>query len=423
MMPFAMPVKQKPQLHRDWIDPFAITIVERLQKKGFKSYLVGGCVRDLLAGIKPKDFDLVTDATPEKIKENIDRAFIIGKRFRLVLVKRGSEQFEVATFRKDPPREESLNEDGLQISDNVFGSEEEDAKRRDFTINSLFYDPIKDEVTDYCEGLPDIDNRIIRVIGDPRTRLTEDPIRILRALRLAHKLEFSIEPSLREAMVEKAELITSSVLPRRREEMLKILRLNDPVLTLHEAHDLGILKHAFPLLDSVYDNIESVDEFDSYISRMPEDADALIPETVFLFGILILAFVRATIQKDPLTTEPSLSEHKRLNEFLKFELGAFNNEIGMILRAFELHPELQDVDSFKKRGHRRKAGLLRNEALPLALLFAEMDHSLPASTLQYWKNELDVIRHELDAQRENDRPVRRGRRRHRRPRTLSSKSV
>ncbi len=423
MMPIAMPVKQKPQLHRDWIDPFAITIVERLQKKGFKSYLVGGCVRDLLAGIKPKDFDLVTDATPEKIKENIDRAFIIGKRFRLVLVKRGAEQFEVATFRKDPPREESLNEDGLQISDNVFGSEEEDAKRRDFTINSLFYDPIKDEVTDYCEGLPDIDNRIIRVIGEPRTRLTEDPIRILRALRLAHKLEFSIEPSLREAMVEKAELITSSVLPRRREEMLKILRLNDPVLTLHEAHDLGILKHAFPLLDSVYDNIESVDEFDSYISRMPEDADALIPETVFLFGILILAFVRATIQKDPLTTEPSLSEHKRLNEFLKFELGAFNNEIGMILRAFELHPELQDVDSFKKRGHRRKAGLLRNEALPLALLFAEMDHSLPASTLQYWKNELDLIRHELDAQRESERPVRRGRRRHRRPRTLSSKSV
>jgi poly(A) polymerase len=376
-----------------------------------------------LAGIKPKDYDLVTNATPEAIKSNIDRAFIIGKRFRLVLVKRGAEQYEVATFRKDPPPEESLNEDGQQVSDNVFGSEEEDARRRDFTINSMFYDPIKDEVTDYCGGLQDIDRRMIRVIGDPKTRLTEDPIRILRALRLAHKLEFSIEASLREAMVAKAELITASVLPRRREEMLKILRLNDPVVTLHEAHDLGILKHAFPLLDTVYSEIESIDEFDSYISRMPEDADPLIPETAFLFGVLILAFVRSTIQRDPLDTQIQLNEHKRLNEFLKHELGAFNHEISMVLRAFEIQSELQDISGFKKRGHRRKAGLLKNDALPLALLFAEMDHSLPPNGMQFWKEELDRIRPELEQQREGDRPVRRVRRRFRRPRTLGTKSV
>lgn len=419
-MPIAMLVKQKPRLHRDWIDPFAISIVERLQKKGFTSYLVGGCVRDLLAGIKPKDFDIVTNATPEQIKSNIDRAFIIGKRFRLVLVKRGAEQFEVATFRSDPPPEDSLNEDGQQVSDNVFGSEEEDASRRDFTINSMFYDPLKDEVIDYCEGLKDIDQRMIRIIGDAGTRLTEDPIRILRALRLAHKLEFSIEPALREAMSEKAELITASVLPRRREEMLKILRLNDPLMTLHEAHDLGILKHAFPSLDTVYDNQSSLDEFEMYLLRFPEEADPLIPETTFLFGMLLLAFIRSVIESDPLKSGESLAQNRHVNEFLKNELGAFNHETGMILKAFELQAELYDVETFKKRGHRRRAGFVKNDAFPLALLFAEMDHSLAASDIQFWKDELDRNRPEIESQRQEDRPQRRPRRRHRRPRAISA---
>lgn len=418
MMLKAMSVKQKPRLHRDWIDPFAISIVERLQRKGFIAYLVGGCVRDLLAGIKPKDFDLVTNATPEQIKDQIDRAYIIGKRFRLVLVKRGAEQFEVATFRRDPPPEDSLNEDGQQVSDNVFGSPEEDARRRDFTINSMFYDPIKDEVIDHCEGLRDIEDRTLRIIGDPMVRLTEDPIRILRALRLAHKLEFSIEPKLREAMMAKAELITASVLPRRREEMLKILRLNDPLMTLHEAHDLGILKHAFPTLDQVFLNSDESDEFDSYMLRFPEEADPLIPDTVFLFGQLILAYVRARIERDPHATRDWASEN-RLIEFMKSELGIFNQELTLIIKAFELQSELREVDSFKKRGHRRKVGFFKNESVPLAILFAELDHALSAQDLQFWKDELDRVRPEIEAQREADRPQRRPRRRHRRPRAFA----
>src|SRR6185312_17380462 len=134
-----MNVTQKPRLHQDWIDPHAIGIVRALQKKGFKTYLVGGCVRHLLLGIHPKDFDIATDADPDEVRATIHRPYIIGKRFRLVLVRRDDVQFEVATFRRETREDERDQE--LPASDNAFGTVEEDARRRDFTINGLFYDP------------------------------------------------------------------------------------------------------------------------------------------------------------------------------------------------------------------------------------------------------------------------------------------
>lgn len=404
-----MQSRQKPNLTRDWIDPFAVSIVQRLQKKGYESYLVGGCVRDLLAGQRPKDYDIVTMARPEQVKEAIDRAYIIGRRFRLVLVKRGNDQFEVATFRKEPTPEDSLNEEGLQVSDNEFGTPEEDARRRDFTVNSFFYDPVKDELQDYCDGMKDIEDRIIRVIGDPQTRLTEDPIRILRALRLAHKLDFSIEPSLRQAMMEKAPLLTMTALPRRREEMLKILKLQDPCVTLHESHDLGILQHAFPGLDHLYIHKNGTDDFDAYLSQIKDEPPTGVNEPTYLFGILILAYVRATMHADPhQPIKVSEEDEKRLSEFMKKELGIFNLEESIILHALELQPELTQIEDYKRRGHRRKQGFLRNEAMPLALVFAEVDHVLSPSDLQFWKNEYATIANEIA---EESRGPRRRRRR------------
>ncbi len=403
-----MQSRQKPNLTRDWIDPFAVNIVQRLQRKGYETYLVGGCVRDLLAGQRPKDYDIVTMARPEQVRDEIDRAYIIGKRFRLVLVKRGQDQFEVATFRREPSPENDLNEDGLQISDNVFGTPEEDARRRDFTVNSFFYDPVKDELIDYCEGMKDIEDRVIRVIGDPKTRLTEDPIRILRALRLAHKLDFSIEPSLRQAMMEKAPLLTMSALPRRREEMLKILKLQDPSVTLHECHDLGILQHAFPGLDHLYTQKSGIDDFDAYLSRIKSEVPAGIGEPVYLFGIFLLAYVRATIHADPhQPIQISEADESRLAEFMKKELGIFNLEESIILRALELQPELTQVEDYKKRGARRKRGFLLNESMPLALLFAEVDHVISPSDLHFWKMEYATVAHELVT---DERPRRRRRR-------------
>src|SRR5690606_1012404 len=130
----------------------------------------------------------------EEVRRTIFKSFVIGKRSRLVLVRRDDQQFEVATFRREVREEEATDE--MPAGDNVFGSPEEDAKRRDFTINALFYDPVKDQLIDYAEGIPDLQNHVLRMIGDPTTRLLEDPIRILRALRFAHKLGFSIERNL-----------------------------------------------------------------------------------------------------------------------------------------------------------------------------------------------------------------------------------
>ena len=174
-----MEIKQKPTLHASWIDPDAKEIVRLLQREGFTTYLVGGCVRDLLVGIHPKDFDIATSAEPNQIKRKIRGAYVIGRRFRLVLVKRGLQQYEVATFRRSMSEEDiealaaTTEEDPEQTpspavsGDNYFGTPEQDALRRDFTINALFYDPVKNELIDYANGLADIERRLLRMNVDP----------------------------------------------------------------------------------------------------------------------------------------------------------------------------------------------------------------------------------------------------------------
>ncbi|MEY4617528.1 MAG: poly(A) polymerase, partial [Pseudomonadota bacterium] len=226
---------QKPTLHANWIEPEARAVVDRLQKAGFQTYLVGGCVRDLLAGIHPKDYDIATSAHPEQVRKIIRGSYIIGKRFQLVLVKRGIHQFEVATFRRNALPEE-IEASERSFADNFFGTPQEDAQRRDFTINGLFYDPIRDELIDYVGGRQDIESGLIRMIGDPDYRLKEDPIRILRAIRLSHKLRFSIEETLRSAIEKNSQELVRSILPRKREEYFKLLRLSDPSLVFQELY-------------------------------------------------------------------------------------------------------------------------------------------------------------------------------------------
>ena len=182
-------IKQKPHLHASWIDPDAVEIVERLQKAGFTTYLVGGCVRDLLVGIHPKDYDIATNALPNEVKRKVWGSYVIGRRFRLVLVKRGEQQFEVATFRRGSKPEDFTEGEDQPVGDNFFGTPEEDALRRDFTINALFYDPIKNELIDYAKAMADIEATTLRMIGDPKTRIIEDPIRSLRAVLFFKQLQ------------------------------------------------------------------------------------------------------------------------------------------------------------------------------------------------------------------------------------------
>ncbi|MBX3041845.1 MAG: CCA tRNA nucleotidyltransferase [Bdellovibrionaceae bacterium] len=373
-------------LHEDWIDPSARRIVHILQTAGYESFLVGGCVRDLLAGIHPKDFDIATNALPNEVKRKVPGSYVIGKRFRLVLVKRGEQQFEVATFRRNITAEESANEDNPVVGDNYFGTVEEDALRRDFTINALFYDPINNSLIDYVEGKKDISCRTIRMIGDPKERFIEDPIRILRALRLSHKLNFSLEPSLRRAMTETAAELLKSALPRRREEYLKILRLKEPGRAWAELFDLGILHQTVPALDELYSNPDESLLFENLLLEIPRIGIDL-GSPLELFAGFLYAFMKA---RDPeAANEPSTIESSpRWNAFMKDELGMFKVEMAVFVKCLELIPALSRISSYEKKGQRRKLGFLRNDSLPLALKLSQMDGAIGPQEFMFWINEI-----------------------------------
>lgn len=398
------------QLHKNWIDPHALGIVKALQKEGHTTFLVGGCVRDLLLGLHPKDFDIGTSATPAAVKHIIHKAYVIGKRFRLVLVKRGLQQYEVATFRREALEGEIT--EGANLGDNLFGTPEEDAHRRDFTINALFYDPIQHRLIDYAHGLPDHEQRLIRMIGDPDRRLIEDPIRILRALRFSHKLRFTIEPELKSAMMKHAESLTTSVLPRRREEWLKLLRLAYPQNAFAELYDLGLLRFLSPHLHDVFENAETREIFLDYLSHLPETGlDRNHP--IELFGFLIHAYVRAVIEPDPLLPLKSreLSEHEGLQKFMSQELGLFKTEQSVVLGALHVQTLLQRREEFERKGSRRQMALLSRDGFPLALKFSLADVSISPADWHYWvqlywKSWLDI-----ESRQETRAPKRRRKRR------------
>jgi poly(A) polymerase len=220
------------QIAPDQIDPDAAKVVQRLRDNDHLAYLVGGCVRDLLLGRKPKDFDVVTSATPNEIKRLFRNCRIIGRRFRLAHIFYGPKIIETATFRANP-REleeddagngEAESGDLLIRRDNVFGTPEEDARRRDFTINGLFYDTKTGQVIDHVEGLADLEARVVRTIGDPDIRFREDPIRILRAVKFAARCDLTIEPETYRRMMEHRPEIAKCAQARVSEEFYRLLR-------------------------------------------------------------------------------------------------------------------------------------------------------------------------------------------------------
>lgn len=246
------------QLSHQKISPAALKVCETLTAHGFSACIVGGAVRDLLLGIVPKDFDVATDARPEQVKPLFRRAFIIGRRFRLVHVMMGSETVEVSTYRAASPevpvddqQARQLDEGGRLLRDNVFGNQEEDARRRDFTINALLYDPSNEELIDYHGGLADLKKRTLRMIGEPETRYREDPVRMLRAVRLAGKLGLTIDPDTREPIRRLAELLEQVPPPRLFDEMLKLLLSGHASACVRQLRDEGLHKGVLPLLDVI----------------------------------------------------------------------------------------------------------------------------------------------------------------------------
>ncbi len=236
-------------ISRTQISDNALKVLYRLKKEGFDAYLVGGCVRDLLLGREPKDFDVVTDADPEEIRKIFRNCRLIGRRFRLAHVHFGREVIEVATFRGEGAEQSDkqiLDKEGRLLRDNVYGTIEEDVWRRDFTVNALYYN-IKDySVVDYVGGMADHKAGILRLIGDPETRFREDPVRMLRAVRFAVKLGFNLHPDCQKSIHATASLLDSIPSARLYDEMLKLFFGGNSLQTFEMLRHYGLFQVLFP---------------------------------------------------------------------------------------------------------------------------------------------------------------------------------
>ena len=245
----AVLVGAKQGVSKDQLSSGSRRVVEGLQKAGFEAYVVGGAVRDMLLGREPKDFDVATNATPEEVRRQFRRSRIIGRRFQIVHVMMGSETIEVTTFRGLAQADTDAH--GRILRDNVFGTMKEDALRRDFTVNALYYDPAKDRIVDYHHGAADLKHKTLRMIGDPVTRYREDPVRMLRAVRFAAKLGLSIDPAARRPIRELADLLENVPAARIFDEMLKLLMSGHAVACLKQLREEGLHHGLLPLLDII----------------------------------------------------------------------------------------------------------------------------------------------------------------------------
>lgn len=286
------------------LDERAVRVVQTLSDAGFEAYIVGGAVRDLLLGMRPKDFDVATNATPEQVKGLFRRAFIIGRRFRIVHVVYGRgrehEVIEVSTFRallgsedaeqvagnektsKDElaGKSHAVDASGRVLRDNVWGPQIEDAARRDFTVNAMYYDPQRQIVVDYHGGMADAKKRVLRMIGDPETRYREDPVRIIRAVRFAAKLGFELEPKTRAPVKATAALLANVPISRMFDEMIKLLQTGHSLASLDELRKQGLARGVFPVLDAVLDDKGNLDAGvrGKFVRRAFEDTDRRVAE-------------------------------------------------------------------------------------------------------------------------------------------------
>lgn len=244
---------KKHKIDQSLISSAALKTCAGLQEAGFDAYLVGGAVRDLLLDFKPKDFDVATNAEPEEVKKIFRRSRIIGKRFRLVHVMWGRETIEVSTFRghHTSTGDASVHATGRILRDNIFGSLEEDAARRDFTANALYYNAKTEEVLDFHNGVADVKGRILRMIGEPKTRYQEDPIRMLRAVRLSAKLGLKIHKATESPIAEMADLLHDVPASRLFDEMLKLFLSGHAIESINTLRAQHLHHGLLPLLDVV----------------------------------------------------------------------------------------------------------------------------------------------------------------------------
>ncbi|NQW67005.1 MAG: polynucleotide adenylyltransferase PcnB [Burkholderiales bacterium] len=355
------------------VDERAMNVVRTLQERGFEAYIVGGAVRDLLVGLKPKDFDVATNATPEEVKACFRRAFIIGRRFRIVHVVYGRgrehEVIEVSTFRahldSNDAEQVSGNErtskkalsnmthavdaSGRVLRDNVWGPQEEDAARRDFTVNAMYYDPLTGDVIDYHHGLEDAKKRVLRMIGDPATRYREDPVRIIRAVRFAAKLNhlgFKLEPRTAKPLKASVALLADVPQSRLFDEMLKLLQTGHALASIEQLKALGMAQGIYPLLDVVVERADS-----DFVHAALQDTDRRVGEgkpvaPSFLLSCVLWADVREgwQVRSSDMPTFPALQEAIE---------DVFNARIGDVSGRGKLAGDMREIWTMQPRFDKR----------------------------------------------------------------------
>ncbi|MEE3202301.1 MAG: polynucleotide adenylyltransferase PcnB [Acidobacteriota bacterium] len=406
-------------ISRTLIDDDALKVLHRLRKFNHTAYLVGGGVRDLLLQRHPKDFDIGTSAHPHEIKRIFRNCWIIGRRFRLAHVKFGSKTIEVATFRKQVPLDDKASvssggtkEPGKQASDdtnaprqvirrdNTFGTPEEDAFRRDFTINGLFYDISTFAIIDYVGGVEDLQNKILRCIGEPNERFVEDPVRMLRAVAFAARLDFRIDAPIRDAIKNNHAEIKNASPARLIEELYKLLRSGVSTKTFKGLSKSGLLQHIAPEVEHKKSIRlwRSLDALDAYRSRFTASPESLT-------NAVLLGSLMTPVQTLNLT--PRRRDDRSVGLTLG-DLPLARKDVDRLRRALVLQPRLTDP----KLPARAVRGILTRPSFPDALTWLTIHGNYP-DAVSRWQ--------ELAAKGPRPRPEKKRRRRRRKPRTVSPK--
>ncbi len=285
-------------ISRSLLSPAALRTLYTLKDAGYEAYMVGGGVRDILAGITPKDFDVATNAHPEQVKPLFRSCRLIGRRFVICHVRFGDEVIETTTFRGAISDSHERDETGRILSDNEYGTLETDAFRRDFTINALYYDIRDYSIVDFCGGLDDLQRRLIRLIGRPEDRYREDPVRMLRAVRIANKLGFEIEAASAEPIPRLAHLLGEIPPARLFDEVIKLLQSREAVENYESLSAFGLFGQLFPETDRLCDSDDHADDFVSLaLANTAERLEQQLPVSpAFLYGALLWPPVRARFE-------------------------------------------------------------------------------------------------------------------------------
>jgi poly(A) polymerase len=408
--------KEQHGIGREAISQGSRKVCEALQAQGYSAYVVGGAVRDLLLGSKPKDFDVATDAYPEEVHKIFRRSRLIGRRFKLVHVMFGEETVEVSTFRARTATE--TDEHGRVLRDNIYGTREDDSIRRDFTINALYYDPASETILDYHNGLRDLQRKSVRIIGDARARYREDPLRMLRAVRFAAQAGFSIDERTRKPIRELAHLLGNVPPSRVYEEMQKLLLSGHAATGLRQLRSEGLHHGLLPLLDAISEQPMG----ERFVRLALEQTDARVRSgksvsPAFLFAALlwheVLAAWKKAEQRGPKPIPALFEAMDIVVEIQTDKLAVPRRFTAVMKEIWALQPR------FEQRSGRRPFALLAHERFRAGfdfLVLRSASGEVPEELSQWWEK----FQHAGEAERQamlmapapGERKRRRRRRRH-----------